>query len=118
MLRAVPAPGAPMVRFASFREFCPFYLGQHRNRTCRRLHVPGSGAERVLAALGCGYGFAWVGHFLFEHNRPATFSHPPYSFAGAWMMFVQVLRGRLPSQPPRAGYTRCIPGDRVPQGAY
>ena len=21
----------------------------------------------------CGYGFAWVGHFFFEHNRPATF---------------------------------------------
>ena len=98
-----------MRRFASFREFYPFYLSEHSNRTSRRLHFAGSVgvlllvalaiADRngwwLLAALACGYGFAWTGHFFFEHNRPATFRHPFYSFAGDWMMFVDILRGRI-----------------------
>ena len=96
-------------RFASFREFYPFYLGEHANVVCRRLHFVGSlgvialvataivtgNAWFVLGALLCGYGFAWVGHFFFEHNRPATFKHPIYSFIGDWVMFVDVLRGRV-----------------------
>jgi hypothetical protein len=96
-------------RFPNFRAFYPFYLGEHANRTCRRLHFIGSlgvivlvvvaivqgNAWWLLAALACGYGFAWVGHFFFEHNRPATFKHPIYSFIGDWMMFVDVLRGRV-----------------------
>ena len=79
--------------YASFREFYPFYLGEHANRTSRRLHFIGSCGVLVLlvaaivqrdprwllAALACGYGFAWVGHFFFEKNRPATFRHPVYS---------------------------------------
>jgi len=96
-------------RFSSFREFYPFYLGEHANPTCRRLHFVGSlgvivlvgtaivtgNAWWLLGALVCGYGFAWVGHFFFEHNRPATFRHPVYSFIGDWAMFVDVLRGRV-----------------------
>ena len=96
-------------RFASFREFYPFYLGEHANVVCRRLHFVGSlGVIALLAtaivtgnawyafgALPCGYGFAWVGHFFFEHNRPATFRHPIYSFIGDWVMFVDILRGRV-----------------------
>jgi len=99
-----------MARFGSFRQFYPFYLQEHRNRTCRRLHVVGSSGALLcllvalasgrwawaLAALACGYGFAWVGHFFFEKNRPATFRHPLYSLAGDWVMFADVLRGRLP----------------------
>ena len=98
-----------MGRFASFREFYPFYLGEHRNRTSRRLHFIGScgvlallgraiwsgHAGWLLAALACGYGFAWVGHFFFEKNRPATFRHPFYSFAGDWVMFKDILTGRI-----------------------
>jgi hypothetical protein len=49
----------------------------------------------LLAALVCGYGFAWIGHFFFEKNRPATFTHPIYSLMGDWMMFWQVLTGRV-----------------------
>lgn len=98
-----------MSRFASFREFYPFYLQEHRNRISRRLHFIGScgvllllaaaivqsNPRWLLAALFCGYGFAWVGHFFFEKNRPATFRHPLYSFAGDWVMFVDILRGRI-----------------------
>jgi len=98
-----------MSRFASFREFYPFYLSEHSHRVSRRLHFIGScgvllllawtiytgNARWLLAALFCGYGFAWVGHFFFEKNRPATFQHPFYSFAGDWVMFVDVLRGRV-----------------------
>lgn len=98
------------MQFASFREFYPFYLGEHGNRTSRRLHFIGScgvlglaataiatGDLRwLLGALFCGYGFAWVGHFFFEKNRPATFRHPLYSFAGDWVMFKDILIGRIP----------------------
>ena len=96
--------------YRSFREFYPFYLSQHRDRTCRRLHVVGcAGALAILggafalgrpwwalAALGFGYGCAWIGHAFFERNRPATFRHPFYSFIGDWAMFRDVLSGRIP----------------------
>jgi hypothetical protein len=96
-------------RFASFREFYPFYLSEHANIACRRLHFVGSSlvlgcaatallsanAWWLLAALFCGYGFAWVGHFFFEHNRPATFKHPFYSFLGDWVMYKDIVTGRI-----------------------
>ena len=99
-----------MKQFASFGEFYPFYLAEHANRTCRRLHVVGStlviacivalAITRnwwwLAAALVCGYGFAWIGHFFFEHNKPATFRHPIYSFVGDWVMYAQVMTGRIP----------------------
>lgn len=98
-----------MRRFATFREFYPFYLSEHANRTSRRLHFIGScgvlaivvgaivarDARWLPAALACGYGFAWAGHFFFEKNRPATFRHPFYSFAGDWVMFADILRGKV-----------------------
>jgi len=99
-----------MPHFASFREFYPYYLDEHRHRTCRRLHFVGS-ALVVLILLAAaltghwrwlwllplaGYGFAWVGHYVFEKNRPATFKHPLYSLLGDWVMFWQMLRGKLP----------------------
>jgi hypothetical protein len=97
-------------RYRSFAEFYPFYLSEHRNRTCRRLHFVGSAlvlgvvasaiAMRdplwLLAAPVVGYGFAWVGHFAFEKNRPATFKYPLYSLMGDWVMFRDMLRGRIP----------------------
>ena len=95
--------------YGSFREFYPFYLSEHADRTCRRLHVVGSllvlaclamallsrNAWWLAGALVAGYGFAWVGHFFFEHNRPATFRHPIYSLIGDWAMFRDVLTGRI-----------------------
>jgi hypothetical protein len=96
-------------RFASFREFYPFYLGEHRNRTSRRLHVTGTLLALTLAAAAlasgrlallwavplAGYAFAWVGHFFFEKNRPATFTHPLYSLLGDLRMAYEVLTGRM-----------------------
>ncbi|HVV96319.1 MAG TPA: DUF962 domain-containing protein [Rhodanobacteraceae bacterium] len=98
-----------MTRYTSFRDFYPFYLSQHADRTCRRLHFAGSLLVIVaivlaiaranplwllLAPLG-GYGFAWVGHFFFEKNHPATFTYPLFSLAGDWAMFWDILRRRV-----------------------
>lgn len=103
--------GTPTAGFSSFREFYPFYLDEHRNRTSRRLHVIGSALVLVILGLVIssllsawwllalpvvGYGFAWVGHFFFEHNKPATFKHPVYSLMGDWVMFKDVLTGKIP----------------------
>ncbi len=93
------------IQFNSFAEFYPFYLSQHQNKTCRRLHFVGStlglvglgatiitGKKRYIAAgIVAGYGCAWVGHFFFEHNKPATFKYPLYSFMGDWLMYAQTL---------------------------
>jgi hypothetical protein len=98
-----------MQRYSSFREFYPFYLSEHSHPMCRRLHFTGSllaigcvvgaiAAQNVwwlVAAALAGYGFAWVGHFFFEHNRPATFTYPFYSFIGDWAMFRDMLTGRI-----------------------
>lgn len=95
--------------FSCFREFYPYYLHEHSNLTCRRLHFVGSwGVLGVLLTailsgnpwwlLGMpviGYGFAWVGHFFFEHNKPATFRYPLWSLMGDWVMFKDILIGRV-----------------------
>lgn len=96
-------------QFQSFSEFYPYYLDEHRDRNCRRLHFIGS--VLVLAVLAgvlvtgawlwllavpvIGYGFAWLGHFIFEKNRPATFQYPLYSLMGDWVMFRDILIGRI-----------------------
>ena len=95
--------------YQTFDEFYPFYLGEHANRTCRRLHFVGTSTAAVLfaatlvtgnwrlalIALLQGYAFAWVGHFFFEHNRPATFKYPLFSLMGDWLMFWQLLTGKI-----------------------
>lgn len=101
-----------MNRFASFREFYPFYLGEHRNRTCRRLHFAGSSLALgfvllailrgngwwLLAALLSGYAFAWVGHFFFEKNSPATFRHPLLSLRADARMYALSWTGELDAE--------------------
>lgn len=100
-----------MAQFHNFADFYPFYLSEHSDRTCRRLHFVGSSLVLGLllaVAIGqlalvwlwavplVGYGFAWVGHFFFEHNKPATFKHPLYSLLGDWVMFRDMLVGKIP----------------------
>jgi len=96
--------------FRNFEEFYPFYLGEHADRTSRRLHVIGTSAAVLqilaaivlrepmlcLTALLSGYGFAWVGHYVFEKNRPATFKYPLYSLRGDFRMAREVFSGRIP----------------------
>jgi len=95
--------------FRSFREFYPYYLSEHSDPTCRRLHYLGSTLVLLLLAYALisgqllwllllpvvGYGFAWVGHFFFEKNRPATFTYPLYSFIGDWVMLKDMLTGKI-----------------------
>ena len=104
----VTAPVDPRA-FKSFAEFYPFYLNEHSNRTCRRLHFVGSSLGLVclglafalrnplwiLAGLLCGYAFAWVGHFGFEKNKPASFKRPLYSFMGDWVMYKDIWTGKV-----------------------
>ncbi|MGC1546933.1 MAG: DUF962 domain-containing protein [Rhodanobacter sp.] len=98
-----------MSGFASFREFYPYYLGEHSNRMCRRMHFAGSSLVIIVVLWAtfsgdmrwlwlapiAGYGFAWVGHYVYEKNRPATFTHPLYSLMGDWVMYWQVLSGKV-----------------------
>lgn len=98
-----------MAGYSSFREFYPFYLNEHSNVRCRRMHFAGStlvlavlvlaivsgNAWWLLLAPVAGYGFAWIGHYVFEKNRPATFTHPLYSLLGDWVMYWQILRGKV-----------------------
>jgi hypothetical protein len=95
--------------FSSFAEFYPYYLSEHQNMTCRRLHFIGSALILLLIGYAVlaeqwmllwfipilGYGFAWVGHFFFEHNKPATFKYPLYSLLGDWVMFKDILLGNI-----------------------
>jgi len=95
--------------YATFREFYPFYLSEHSNRTSRRLHFAGTSLGGVfllhamstlnfgwvLVGLAVGYGFAWTGHYFFEKNRPATFTYPLYSFMGDWVMWKEILLGKI-----------------------
>ena len=103
-----------MSRFNSFQAFYPYYLSEHRNPKCRTLHYIGStlvvgvllfsvltGQWRWLWLLPLiGYGFAWLGHFIFEHNKPATFKHPWYSLLADWVMFKDFLTGQLKHKMP------------------
>ena len=96
-------------RYATFAEFYPFYLTEHSNPTCRKMHFAGSTLALLslgalvltgspwwlLVGLICGYGFAWVGHFVFEKKRPASFKQPIYSFRGDWVMYWQMLTGQI-----------------------
>ena len=96
-------------QYTDFKSFYPFYLSQHQNIICRRLHFIGSSliilmlsyillssAWVLLWTLPLlGYGFAWLGHFFFEKNRPATFTYPIYSLLGDWVMYKDMLLGKL-----------------------
>ncbi|KZL22375.1 MULTISPECIES: DUF962 domain-containing protein [unclassified Pseudovibrio] len=96
-------------QFGSFKEFYPFYLAEHGNVVSRRLHFIGTALvltlltyiitfglwTLLLAVPVVGYGFAWIGHFFFEKNKPATFKFPFYSLLGDFVMFFDILRGRV-----------------------
>lgn len=96
-------------QYRRFADFYPFYLSEHANPTSRRLHFLGTSTALALIvgavvtqkwwllaiALVEGYAFAWVGHFFFEHNKPATFKYPGFSLMGDWRLWWEMLTGKL-----------------------
>lgn len=100
-------------QYKTLKEFYPYYLTEHNNSTCRTLHFIGTSIIFVLlitaAVTGkwwlcwfipvAGYGFAWVGHFFFEKNKPATFKYPLFSLASDFLMYFDLLLGRIPFKP-------------------
>lgn len=98
-----------MREYRTFSEFYPFYLSEHTNLDNRRMHFLGSwcalvalalalvfqNAWLILAGVVLVYGCAWFGHFRFEKNTPATFKYPLYSALGDWVMFKDILIGRI-----------------------
>jgi hypothetical protein len=95
-------------KFSSFSEFYPFYLTEHQHPVSCRLHLVGTTVSLLLLvaaillrsvwllvlALAQGYALAWIGHFFFERNRPATFRHPLWSLAGDFRMWWESICGR------------------------
>ncbi|WP_180068377.1 DUF962 domain-containing protein [Acinetobacter sp. YH16038] len=100
---------SPQMPIRDYHEFYRFYLTEHRHIMSRRLHVAGSSigiyffskalrqrkAKYLAYGLLSGYACAWIGHFIFEKNKPASFKQPLYSFISDWRMFADVLRGNL-----------------------
>jgi hypothetical protein len=96
----------------SFEEFWPHYVAEHSQPGTRTLHLAGTTAGVVCAAsliargkwrwlplaLIPGYAAAWAGHFLIEHNKPATFEHPLWSFIGDWKMMRMIVTGEMDAE--------------------
>lgn len=101
----------------TYQDFWPIYLGEHSRPATRALHYLGTGLGLCLlaaaivtadwrllpAALVSGYAFAWIAHATIERNRPATFSHPLWSFISDFRMFGLWLSGRLGAELARYG---------------
>ncbi len=97
-------------KYKNLKEFYPYYLTEHQNLTSRILHFVGTALFLAILVYGIatanfkllllvpvvGYGFAWVGHFFFEKNKPATFTYPAMSLASDFIMFYHILTGQLP----------------------
>jgi hypothetical protein len=96
----------------SFTEFWPFYVGEHSKSMTRIFHFIGMSAAMIslvaLIATGRwflfpiafvpGYAMAWIAHFFIEHNRPATFKYPVWSFVADYKMVGFMLIGRMGSE--------------------
>jgi hypothetical protein len=111
----------------SFEEFWPHYVHAHRDPRNRALHYTGTTA--VLGTVGLaaltfnpawlllapvvGYGPAWVGHFVFEKNKPATFEHPLWSLRGDFRMYALALRGQMTAE-----VERICGGDLLPSHTH
>lgn len=99
-------------KFTSLKDFYPYYLTEHRDKTCQVLHFIGTSLvlffllfaiiSQQFVYLWCcplaGYAFAWVGHFFFEKNKPATFQYPFYSLASDFIMYFHIITFQLPQK--------------------
>ena len=96
-------------KYRTVSDFYPFYLSQHSNRTSRRLHFVGTNSALILLVTAVvmqmwwliavaflqGYTLAWIGHYFFEHNKPATFAYPWLSFLSDWRLWWEMLTGKI-----------------------
>tara|TARA_B100001750_G_scaffold210050_1_gene190330 strand:+ start:227 stop:535 length:309 start_codon:yes stop_codon:yes gene_type:complete len=96
-------------KFTSFKDFYPYYLSEHKLKTNKILHIIGSLTglsflfyivyiekyKFIPVSFLFGYTFAWIGHFFFEKNKPATFKYPLYSFIGDWVMLKDIFLGKI-----------------------
>ena len=97
-----------MERYKSFEDFYPYYIAEHDHKYTKLMHFIGTSISIyflikfvlsfnflfILYALLAGYGFAWVGHFFIEKNKPATFKYPFYSLIGDYKMYSEILQGK------------------------
>lgn len=102
-------------QYQSLQEFYPYYLSEHQDSVCRKLHFTGTTLVFLVliwAVLSqtwwglalvpvVGYGFAWAGHAFFEHNKPATFQYPGYSLASDFILYWHLLTGKEKFSPER-----------------
>ncbi len=96
-------------KYQTLKDFYPYYLTEHSDPTCRLFHYVGTTLILAIAVWMVidfdwwklllipvvGYGFAWIGHFVFEKNKPATFQYPGFSFASDFIMYYHFLTGQV-----------------------
>jgi hypothetical protein len=93
----------------TFSEFWPHYVVAHSQPLTRLFHLTGTLAGwfllvaalalrqpwLILAAFVIPYAVAWFSHFFVEHNRPATFGHPLWSWLADQKMVAMILVGKM-----------------------
>jgi len=106
-----------MARITRFGDFWLYYLQEHARPSTRALHYLGTSlAVGIMAMMLCqghwyltlglpvaGYGFAWIGHFWCERNRPATFRYPLWSLSADFLMWYRFIVGHMAGDLRRAG---------------
>ena len=116
-------------RFETFADFWPYYVSAHQKKSTRVLHMLGTTAgvtsalaglisgrlPFLLAAPVVGYLPAWVGHFVFEKNRPATFDHPLWSLKADFVMLAKMVQGKMDEEVAKVvGDWVVVPQDDMP----
>ena len=93
----------------TFAEFWPNYVRAHSKASTRIVHCVGTlagwmtlGAVLVLhkwwwipLAVLIPYLLAWTSHFFIEHNKPASFEHPLWSWWADQRMVALTLFGKM-----------------------
>ncbi len=106
-------------RIRGYRAFWAYYVSEHSLPGTRQMHFVGTTGSVALvvvagvmsepllliAAVFCGYFFAWLSHLLIERNRPATFTYPFLSLAGDFHMWALMWQGRMDGEVKRLAAT-------------